>query len=88
VFEVFARNIAYSTDILTVQSGASVSVSFENQDRGVTHDLSFGIAALPHGNTCAGPCRDSYTFTAPAPGTYPFFCTVHADMTGTLVVTR
>jgi plastocyanin len=62
-----------------------VTVSMNNQDAFVPHDLSIpGIASIP---SCTGPCTGGpVTFTAPAPGNYPFLCTVHPDMTGTLRV--
>ncbi len=81
-----AFNLAYDVLAIRAKSGSQVSVRFRNDDIGVPHDISFGIAGLAHGNTCVGPCTDSYAFTAPASGRYPFFCTVHADMVGELVV--
>jgi plastocyanin len=86
-FNVTASLVAFNTAQLSARSGASVTVNFRNEDAGVTHDLSFGIPGLGHGHTCAGPCTDSYSFTAPAPGTYDFFCTVHFGMAGKLIVT-
>ena len=86
-FNVTARNLAFSTSLLTARAGAAVTVNFTNEDAAVAHDLSFTVANLNHGNTCNGPCKDTYTFTAPAAGAYQFFCTVHADMIGTFNVT-
>jgi len=40
---------------------------------------------LAHGDTCAGPCTATQTFTAPAPGRYQFFCTIHS-MLGDFIV--
>jgi plastocyanin len=77
----------FNVSQLMARSGASVTVNFRNNEPGEPHDLSFSIPGLGHGNTCEGPCTDSYTFTAPAAGTYDFFCTVHIDMVGTFVVT-
>ncbi len=81
-----ARNVAFNLSEVRARSGATVTVVFRNEDAGVDHDISFGIAGLGHGHTCTGPCQDQYSFTAPAPGTYAFFCTVHAAMTGTFIV--
>jgi plastocyanin len=86
-FNVTARVLKFDTQTLTARSGANVTVNLRNEDAAVAHDISFSIAGLGHGHTCFGPCTDSYTFTAPAPGSYPFFCTVHIEMQGTLVVT-
>jgi plastocyanin len=70
-----------------------VSVTLQNIDNGVPHDVSFGRASggppatgLPLGTSCYGPCTDSYSFTAPGPGNYAFFCSLHPDMAGTFVV--
>jgi plastocyanin len=88
VFNVVAQGIAYNLTTLTARSGARVTVNFRNNDTAVPHDITFGpIPGLPHGNTCNGPCTDTYTFTAPAPGSYQFFCTVHAEMLGSFIVT-
>lgn len=86
-FNVTASLLSFSTTRLTARSGAAITVNFRNEDAGVTHDLSFSVAGLGHGHTCAGPCSDTYSFTAPSAGTYDFFCTVHAGMEGKLIVT-
>lgn len=71
---------------LQAQSGSEVTVEFQNEDPGVVHDLSFRIPGLPGGATCTGPCSYSYTFIAPEPGRYEFFCTVHPYIVGRLIV--
>jgi plastocyanin len=86
-FNVTAVHLAFSVSRLSARAGATVTVNFTNIDTAVQHDLSFAIPGLPHGNTCPGPCTDSYNFTAPAPGNYAFFCTVHAEMVGNFAVT-
>ncbi len=86
-FNVTAQTLKFSTSQLSARSGASVTVNFRNEDVSVAHDISFSIAGLGHGHTCAGPCTDSYSFVAPPPGTYDFFCTVHIEMAGKFVVT-
>ena len=57
----------------------------QNDDVGVDHNVTFSIPGLGHGDTCAGPCSRTQTFTAPSAGTYYFLCTTH-DMSGTFIV--
>jgi plastocyanin len=91
---ITARNLAYDVKSFRARAGAAVTVSLQNTDAGVAHDVTFGPApggpvalGLPHGNTCFGPCADRYTFAAPSrPGRYLFFCTVHEGMEGEFFV--
>ncbi len=86
-FNVSATEISFNVVTLTTRSGATVTVNFTNNDLSITHDVSFNLPGLAHGNTCEGPCTDRYTFVGPAPGNYLFFCTVHEEMVGTFLVT-
>jgi plastocyanin len=55
---------------------------------GPPHDLQFGdLPGASIGTTIAGQ-EQAVTFTAPAPGTYSFICTIHAaqNQTGKLIV--
>ena len=61
-------------------------MTFNNQDSGIPHSLSFNGVPGAANETCTGPCTTTNTFTAPAAGTYGFFCNVHPDMTGSLIV--
>jgi len=67
---------------MTVKSGQKVTVT--NQDT-VLHTLTDKKTHLfDTGNIAGG---GTGTFTAPTkPGSYPFGCTYHADMKGTLIV--
>jgi plastocyanin len=77
-------NLAFTPQTLFASSGASVTIVLSNQDKIVPHNVSVtGIGTSP---TCAGPCTTTLSFTAPAPGSYGFICTVHPYMTGTLAV--
>jgi plastocyanin len=80
---ITAKNIAFSPTSVTVKSGAQVTITLANQDSFVPHNLNvLGVKA----NDCTGPCTSSVSFTAPAPGSYTFQCSIHPSMTGTLVV--
>ncbi len=80
---ITAKNIAFSPTSVTVKSGAQVTITLANQDSFVPHNLNvLGVKA----NDCTGPCTSSVSFTAPAPGSYTYQCSIHPSMTGTLVV--
>lgn len=86
---IVAKDIKFAPTTATVPAGASVTLTLDNQDATVSHDLQvFG----PGGNIVAqtaiavGPNTRSTTFTLGA-GSYPFRCSVHPrEMTGVLVV--
>ena len=66
---------------LTVEPGATVSV--ENRD-GAPHTVSTADGSFGAGQVDGGATGE---FTAPAePGEYAYFCGIHPDMQGTLVV--
>lgn len=71
----------------TVASGAQVSLTFENRST-VPHNLTFQepINAATSTTVAAGQ-SETIEFTAPDPGDYPFVCTLHPGMDGTLTVT-
>ncbi|HEY1989600.1 MAG TPA: cupredoxin domain-containing protein [Acidimicrobiales bacterium] len=75
------KNFAFSPSHLTVAPGASVTVT---NDDGVVHTLTSQSGGFDTGNIQAG---QSKTFTAPnKAGSYPYICTIHQYMTGTLTV--
>ncbi|TDU03388.1 plastocyanin [Streptomyces sp. 846.5] len=80
--QIVIDNFAFSPANLTVHPGQSVSV--------VNHDsATHTLTAKPGSAFDTGPINPgkSATFTAPAtPGTYPYVCTIHASMHGTLTV--
>lgn len=81
---VTARNIRFEQTELTVDAGAEVTLTFDNQDR-VSHNLD--IEGVARTDIFAGPGQRTVTFTAPAPGSYAYRCDVHpAAMRGTLIV--
>jgi plastocyanin len=84
--QVTAQSISYDKSELHVRAGAQVTAVFTNLDATVSHNLSFNVPGLPEGETCTGPCTVTRTFTAPAPGRYNFFCTIHSNMIGDFIV--
>ena len=66
-------------------------ITFDNQQAGVPHNIEiFKDAAkadpLYKGETADGPEIVEYTLEGLPAGSYPFICTFHPNMQGTLVV--
>ena len=73
-------NFAFSPSELTVGSGATVTWINHDQEphRVVGKDNTFHSAALD--------TDERYSYTFARPGIYPYFCSVHPNMTGTITV--
>ncbi len=89
-----AKNIAFDKSSITVPAGATVDLTFDNQDAGIPHNFavytdSTAKTKIFAGEIVTGPKTVTYTFTAPSqPGTYFFRCDVHpTTMTGSFIVT-
>jgi plastocyanin len=75
------KNFAFSPNSITVTPGATVTVT--NGDS-VAHTVTSKTGAFDTGDIQAG---QSKTFTAPnKAGSYPYICTIHQYMAGTLTV--
>ena len=90
---VVAKNIQYDIHTITASAGVQVTVTLDNQDSGVLHNIAFytdrsASTAIQKGNIITGPATEDVVFTAPStPGTYFFRCDVHPDtMTGQFIV--
>jgi plastocyanin len=80
---IVIKNFMFTPDSVTVAPGAVVTV--RNEDS-VTHTLT---DKADHNAFNTGPVGPNQTKTFKAPdkaGSYPFLCTIHQFMTGTLVV--
>jgi plastocyanin len=92
VIQLLAENILFDQRALTATAGASVTVQLENRDAGVLHNFALytdntANQAIFMGDLSTGVETVTYTFDAPAPGTYFFRCDVHPDtMTGSFTV--
>jgi len=79
---IVIKNFGYS-GTLTVKAGQKVTVT--NQDSAAHTVTDKKSHLFDTGNIAAG--GGTGTFTAPSkPGSYPFGCTYHPQMAGTLVV--
>ena len=84
-----AQNIAFVQTSLAAPAGKPFTVAFDNQDAGVPHDLVIKDASgavVFKGDIVTGPTVTVYKVPALAAGQYPFVCSIHANMTGTLTV--
>jgi plastocyanin len=80
---IIIKNFMFAPASLTVAPGAVVTV--HNEDS-VTHTLTDKSDPGLFSTGDVGPGATK-TFKAPdKPGSYPFLCTIHQYMTGTLVV--
>ena len=90
VVEEAAKNVEFVTKTLTAPADTAFTLHFKNEDAaGVPHnieikDASGGVAFK--GDIIDGGAEINYAVPALAAGTYPFVCTVHPNMTGTLTV--
>ncbi len=74
-------NFAFSPNSIAVAPGAHVTVTNKDQ---VAHTVTSSKGGFNTGDILPGA---SATFTAPStPGRYPYICSIHQFMTGTLTV--
>lgn len=84
---VVARDIAFEPDAFAVPAGEDITVTFDNQDDGVPHNITFEDIDDASISIESGPDTRELTFAAPAPGEYEYLCDAHpAQMRGLLVV--
>ncbi|MHB8377632.1 MAG: cupredoxin domain-containing protein [Dehalococcoidia bacterium] len=84
-----AHDVTFAPASLSTAAGVALTITLDNQDAGVQHDL---VIFNPQGAVAAetalttGSAAASVTFT-PGPGTYAFKCSVHPQqMNGVLIV--
>jgi plastocyanin len=92
---VIASGLAFDTDTITLTAGQESTITFDNQDSGVQHNISIYTAnpaedpnaeVLFQGDLVTGPTTIDYVVPPLDPGEYYFFCIVHPDMNGAVVV--
>ena len=90
VVEAAAQNVEFTTPALSAPAATPFSIHFANLDvAGVPHDIEIKDASgavVFEGTVIDGGQEITYAVPALAAGTYPFVCTIHANMTGTLTV--
>jgi plastocyanin len=90
---VVAKDLTFDRRSITASPGVPVTVTLDNQDAGVLHNIAFynnrqASQRIAVGELFPGVAARELQFTAPsAPGNYFYRCDVHPDtMTGTFAV--
>jgi plastocyanin len=78
--EVFIQGMAFSPQTLTVS--VNTTVKWTNHDA-ITHTVTSDTNLFSSGNIAAG---STYSFQFTTPGTFPYHCSIHPDMTATVIV--
>ena len=89
VVQEAALNIAFVNKDLKAPADQAFQIAFDNQDSGQPHNIQINDASgatVFKGDLVTGPAKVTYNVPALKAGTYPFVCSVHANMTGTLTV--
>jgi len=84
---ITASGIAFTTPAVTAPAGEPFVIAFDNQDAGVPHNVAITDASgaeVFKGDIFPGVETRDYQVPALSAGDYPFTCTVHPTMTGTL----
>lgn len=79
--EVWIQNMAFNPGNITVPVGTKVT--WTNKDA-VTHNVTSTTNAFSSGSLVNGA---TYSYTFSIAGTFPYSCTIHPSMTGTVTVT-
>jgi len=91
VIKIVALNIAFDVSEITAPADTPFTISFDNQDAGIPHNVAIHKGSptgevVFQGEIITGVAQTDYAVPALPAGTYGFVCTVHPNMTGTLVV--
>jgi plastocyanin len=86
-----ASGLAFDTQTIALPANKPTTLTFDNQDSGVPHNLAiFPDASATNplftGDLVVGVKSVDYQIPALKPGSYYFHCDVHPDMNGTVIV--
>jgi plastocyanin len=86
---ISALNVAFEQTSVDAPAGRAFTLLFDNKDASIPHDVwikdSTGTAVF-QGAIVTGPAQVTYNVPSLPAGSYTFNCTVHPNMTGTMVV--
>ena len=88
---IAATNIAFDTDTLTFPADTPSTLTFQNNDAGIQHNVAIYTddslsKALFQGEVITGVTSVVYQIPAMPEGTYYFHCDIHPNMHGTVTV--
>ena len=78
--EVFLQNTAFTPGSITV--AVNTTIKWTNKD-GFTHTVTSNSALFDSGNI---PSNGTYSHQFTTTGTFPYHCSIHSSMTGTVIV--
>ncbi len=83
-----AQNTAFVVTSLQGPAGKPFTIAFDNKDQGQSHNIAINgpSSQLFMGEIIEGPKVVVYNVPAIPAGTYPFVCSVHSNMTGTITL--
>jgi plastocyanin len=85
--QISALNTQFEQTEVSAPAGQAFVIHFENKDAGNVHNVEIkdaGGAVVFKGDLVTGVASADYQVPALAAGSYPFVCTVHANMQGTI----
>lgn len=89
VVKEIAKGIQFVNKDLSAPADTPFQIEFDNQDVGTPHNIEIKDASgqtVYKGEIFNGAAVKVYDIPALPAGTYPFICTVHPNMIGTLTV--
>ena len=84
---ITAQNLKFTTTSVSGPANKPFTIAFQNEDNGTPHNVDVkkpGGGDAFKGDIVNGVTTKVYNVPSLPPGDYPFQCTVHPDMTGTL----
>ena len=82
---IVARDLAFEPTAVTVEAGEPFAIVMDNQED-APHNIAIrdGSGAEVFKGEIVSKQQITYQIEALTPGTYPFICEVHPNMTGTI----
>ena len=84
---IVALNVQFDPVAVTVPASEPLTITFDNRDPGIPHDIVIKDASgneIVKTAIITGPAQEQLGVGPLAPGAYPFVCTVHPNMAGTI----